>query len=126
VTAGKSIALGIGVGITAYLALVTCLALFGVKMGELGQFPEYVRCLARLEAAEGETQQPCRQLRSYFPGDDASPWPVEHSAAKLVATLDRLKATARNDTDEIMDVWITPFVRRLEMAVDVAKDIFRP
>ena len=126
VTTGKSIAFGIGFGITAYLAVVACLALFGVKMNELGQFPEYVRCLARQETTEAAAEQPCRQLRSYFQGEGGDPWRVEQLAAKSVATFDRLKATARNDTDEIKTVWITPIVRRLEMAVDVAKDIFLP
>jgi hypothetical protein len=126
VTTGKSIAIGAGIGVTAYLAVVACLALNGVKMGELGQFPDYVRCLAKVEATQADAQQPCGQLRSYFEGDDDNPWRIEQLAAKTVATVDRLKATAKNDRDEIKAKWITPIVRRLDMAVDVAKDIFLP
>lgn len=121
---GKAIALGVGVGIIAYGALVAGLGLVGVKVGELDQFPAYVGCLANLEVLEAETDRPCQQLRSYFQSEDGDPWRVERLAAESVAAVDRLRATARNDADEIVDVWIRPILRRLEMAADVVKDIF--
>ena len=113
---GKSIAFGIGVGILSYGVVVLGFGLFGVKLGELNQFPSYVRCLANLEQAEAGTDEPCQAQRSYFQGQDTGPWLVERLAAESVAAADRLRATARNDADEIMDVWITPIRRRLEMA----------
>jgi hypothetical protein len=126
VTTGKAITLGVGVGITAYLALVAALTLFGVKIGELDQLPTYVGCLAKLEVLEAETQKACRPLRSYFQGEDGDSSNVEQLAAKFVAAADRLTTTARNDVDQIKAVWIAPIVKRLEMAFEVAKDIFAP
>jgi hypothetical protein len=123
-TTGKSIALGVGVGISAYMALVASLALFGVKLGELGKFPADVGCLAKLEVTQAEAQEPCRQLRTYFQAEDGNPWRVEQLAAKAVATFDRLTAAARSDRDEILEAWVAPILRRLELAADVAKDIF--
>jgi hypothetical protein len=49
---------------------------------------------------------------------------VEQLAAKAVATFDRLTAAARSDRDEILEAWVAPILRRLELAADVAKDIF--
>jgi hypothetical protein len=126
VTTGKTITLGVGVGITAYLALVACLTLFGVKIGELGQFPTYVGCLAKLEVQEAEAHKVCRPLRSYFQAEDGDSSNLERLAAKFIAVANRLTATARNDVNEIKAVWITPIVDRLEMAFEVAKDIFAP
>jgi len=124
VKTGKAIALGVGVGITAYMALVASMTLFGVKIGELDKFPRYVECLAKLEGQEAEAQEQCRQLRSYFQADDGDPWHVERLAAESVAAADRLTTAAKNDADEIVAVWIMPIIRRLEMAADVVKDIF--
>lgn len=121
---GKAIALGVGVGITAYMALVASMTLFGVEIGELDQFPRYVECLARLEGPEAGAQEKCQQLRSYFQGEYGDPWHVERLAAQLVAAADRLTTAAKNDADEIVAVWIMPIIRRLEMAADVVKDIF--
>ena len=123
-TTGKAIALGVGVGITAYMALVASMTLFGVKIDELDQFPSYVECLAKLEGREAETPEQCRQLRSYFKGEDGDPWHVERLAAESVAVVDKLTSAAKNDVDQIVAVWIMPIVRRLEMAADVVKDIF--
>ncbi len=125
-TTGKAIALGVGVGITAYLALITSLTLLGVKIGELGRFPAYVGCLAELEVQGAETREPCRRLRSYFQGGDGHTWQVERLAAESVAIVSRLKTAARDDLDDIDEAWITPIARRLETAVEVAKDIFAP
>jgi hypothetical protein len=126
VSTGKSIAFGIGVGILSYGVVVLGFGLFGVKLGELDQFPAYVRCLANLEAAEAETDEPCRAQRSYFQRQNADPWLVERLAAESVAAADRLRATARNDADEIIEEWITPIRRRLEMAAEIIVDIFSP
>ena len=123
-TTGKAIGLGLGVGITAYLALIIGVSLFGVKLGELDKFPAYVRCLAEQEVPGAETPESCRRLRSYFSSRDA--WRVERLAADSMAVVDRLKATARNDIDEIDSAWIAPIVRRLEMAAEVVKNIFAP
>ena len=125
-TTGKTITLGVGVGITAYLALVASLTLFGVKIGELGQFPTYVGCLAKLEVQEAETQEACRPLRSYSQAEDGDSSNVERLAAKLIAVANRLTATARNDVNEIKAVWVAPIVKRLKMAFGVAKDVFAP
>ena len=125
-TAGKAITLGVGVGITAYLALVVGSTLSSVKIGELDQFPTYVGCLAKQEVLEAETQEECRKFRSYVRGEDGDPAYVERLAAKIIATAQQFTAAIRNDVDEIVAVWITPTIRRLAMAVDVAKDIFAP
>jgi hypothetical protein len=124
VSSGKAIALGLGVGVIAYAVLVSGLGLLGVNVGELDQFPAYVGCLSKV--TEAETDESCRKLRSYSRNEDGDLWRVEELVAKSVAIADQLSATARNDANEIKDVWIMPILRRLETAVEVAKDIFAP
>ena len=123
-TTRKAITLGVGVGITAYLAMVTGLTLFGVKLGELDQFPAYVGCLAKLEVLEAETQKACRPLRSYIQGEDGDSSHVERLAARFVAAANRFTAGVSDDVDEIVAVWVMPIIHRLEMAVAVVKDVF--
>jgi len=123
VTTGKTITLGIGMGITAYAVLVAGSALLGVRLSELDQFPGYVECLAKLETPEAETREKCRHLRSYVRAADGDPSYVERLAAKSVASANRFTASVRGDFDETVGVRVTPIVRRLEMAARVASDI---
>ena len=125
-TIGKTITLGVLVGITAYLALIAGWTLFGVKVSELGQFPEYVGCLAELDVLEADTLEKCREWRTYYPGEDGDPSHVERLAARFVAAANRFIAAVRGDVDQIVAVWVDPIVSRLKMAGDVVKDVFAP
>jgi hypothetical protein len=120
-TAGRAMLKGLGIGITAYLAVIGCLTLFGVDTGGLRS---HASCIGTPEAAD------CGWLADSSSGE---PTPRQDEDGIATRTLDGIQrgiqdwgSSLVDASLEFIDEWIHPITGRLVAVSDfVGEHFFR-
>ena len=120
-TARRALLKGLGIGITAYLAVIGCLTLFGLELGDLPQLRSYTSCITAPEAAEGPAAD-CGWLTGSSGAEEAS----SHDDV-ATRVFDGVKSWSSSLFYALMDFtekWIAPIGGRLQAVADFVGEHF--